>query len=275
MNRQPSLSSRAIFNYCMLPFSFGKARRKRYLQHLQLKPRYTEGRIRLDGNDWSYPDSASFAHAYQEIIGKRIYQFKAADDRPNIIDCGANVGIASIYWKKLYPKAHITAIEADPKIFQFLLKNLEHTNCQDIVTVNKAVWHCNDSISFAADSADTGGITAYKSPVPNNEHPITVETVSLESLIGQQQVDLLKIDIEGAEVELLLKQADCLRYVQRIFVEYHSFSDQPQRIHELLRTLVEAGFRVHIHSEFISRRPFSNIHLSAGMDNRLNIYAWR
>ncbi len=87
---------------------------------------------------------------------------------------------------------------------------------------------------------------------------------------------MLKIDIEGAETQVLEDCADVLHHVERIFVEYHSFSNQPQNLHRLLAVLANAGFRYNVqHIGVFSSHPFVKIQSYLNMDNQLNIFAVR
>jgi hypothetical protein len=102
-----------------------------------------------------------------------------------------------------------------------------------------------------------------------------VPAITLPELVGEERIDLLKIDIEGAECEALIGQHQCLLGVDRVFVEYHSFAGRPQRLDELLATLRTAGFRAHLHCPLTSPQPFLQRVVNQSMDMRLNIFAWR
>jgi hypothetical protein len=90
-----------------------------------------------------------------------------------------------------------------------------------------------------------------------------------------QSIDLLKLDIEGAETEVLLDCEGALDTVEHLFVEYHSYIGQEQRIDEVLRVLREAGFRIHVQPELTSEQPFVKLQQDNSMDNRLNIFGYR
>src|SRR5947209_17952551 len=94
-------------------------------------------------------------------------------------------------------------------------------------------------------------------------------------IVDDRPVDFLKLDIEGAETEVLADCADLLGKVENLFVEYHSFSDEPQSIHTLLSVLRGAGFRVHVHVSSGSRQPFIFRNSDLAMANRLRVYAFR
>ena len=258
-----------------LPFCRGNSRSKRLIALMKEYPRFISAEVELNGFLWAFPDPVSFAYAYEQIFLAKVYQLPDVT-APRIIDCGANVGIASIYWAEQFPEAEIIAVEADPVVFKYLAKNVSAKRVKCVQLINKAVWHQDGSIRFSPDNADGGGIAdCLNDEVKCSRDEIEVETVCLSSLVAEQHVDLLKIDIEGAECELLVKQQHCLKYVQRVFVEYHSMVSEPQRLHELLAVLAESGFRVHVHSELVSKRPFSDLRGDVGMDNRLNIFAWK
>jgi len=75
-------------------------------------------------------------------------------------------------------------------------------------------------------------------------------------------------------VEILTRTRH-LERVLRLFVEYHSFQDQPQRLHRILQVLTENGFRYQIQTQFSSRTPFALIESQEGVDLQLNIFAYR
>lgn len=90
-----------------------------------------------------------------------------------------------------------------------------------------------------------------------------------------ERVDLLKLDIEGAETAVLLEAERDLARVDRIMVEYHSFVDRPQALDELPALLRRQSFRVYIETQTRAVRPFLGIQNDRGIDNRCDIYAWR
>ena len=104
---------------------------------------------------------------------------------------------------------------------------------------------------------------------------IEVETIRLRDYLIRK-VDFLKIDIEGAENEVIEDIKDLLHHVERIFVEFHSFNNKEQMLPEILAILKNAGFRLHISSPgLVSKNPFVKLNSYANMDNQLNIYGFR
>src|SRR5688572_20822569 len=86
----------------------------RALTRIRNIPRYTAFTTDLPGVPITGVDSASFVHSYSEIFKREIYRFTTVNNAPKIIDCGANIGLSVIYFKRLYPAAKIVAFEADP-----------------------------------------------------------------------------------------------------------------------------------------------------------------
>jgi FkbM family methyltransferase len=158
------------------------------------------------------------------------YSFSAKRRAPIILDCGANIGLTSIYWNRTYPHAHTTAFEPDPGVFDALAWNIKALGLDHVDPVQRAVWTGHTELGFWADGAD-GGRLLHPGTGVDRFRP--VKTVRLRDYLSGE-IDLLKVDIEGAEVDVLLDCADRLNAVHHLLVEYHSFLDQRQRLADLL-----------------------------------------
>ena len=87
-----------------------------------------------------------------------------------------------------------------------------------------------------------------------------------------KHIDFLKLDIEGAELEVLQDIAGELHRVKHLFIEYHSAIHEPQKLSQLLNVLEKAGFRYYIGGN-PSKSPFTNSVVEEGMDLTLDIFA--
>jgi FkbM family methyltransferase len=216
-------------------------------------------------------DSASFVFMYNEIFLQQIYKFKSIKKKPYILDCGANIGLSVIYVKKLYPDAEVIAFEPDTKVFNVLSRNIKSFNFTNVSIVKKAVWHSETTLKFFSEGADGGRIIEDG----KSGNIIEIETVRLKNYITRT-IDLLKIDIEGAETQVLEDIADVLHHVDKMFIEYHSFIAQEQTLDKILSILKKAGFIYYINQVGItSQSPFYEKQTFLGMDNQLNIFADR
>ncbi len=237
--------------------------------YLLKKPRFQRENIELLGASFEILDGPSFSFLYQEIFVREIYKFKSDSITPLIIDLGANIGVSVLYFKKLFPKAQIVAFEADPSVFSVLKSNLEKQGLQGVDLKNKAIWKERTVLNFAPEGADAGRISSGKT-----NSTLEVETEDIKELMGQyESVDFLKIDIEGAEVEVLQRMSDELSKVKRIFIEYHSFGNI-SGLSEILNLLKTHHFRVYIDSPgFMNSSPLYEMKPQNGMDFQLNVFA--
>jgi FkbM family methyltransferase len=244
---------------------------KEYLK-LRLKvlkySRYHPIKTRYLNYSFHVPDNLSFVNQIKDIFIDQLYKFSSSSDNPVIFDCGSNVGTSVIYFKSLFPKSTIKAYEADPKIFEYLNENLRSNNITNVDVLNKAVWTKNGNISFNHEGADAGRIS-------DGKNSLNVESVRLKEEIEKQKtIDLIKMDIEGAEVAVLRDCEDVLSKVNNIVVEYHSSYQNEQHLGELLNLLKQKGFRYYISANSKSS-PLVNNTNPFHFDLMANIYAYR
>jgi FkbM family methyltransferase len=183
---------------------------------------------------------------------------------------GANIGLSVLYFKRLFPNAEICALEADPTICSYLVRNVHENGYTDVTIINKAAWYEDSIVKFMKDGADGGRISAE-----SKTGSVDVEAIDVSRIIEGRHVDFLKMDIEGAEIDVLLRCLNLLDNVQRIFVEFHSKEQCQQRLSKLLEVLEANGFRYHIHSMHQTREPYLGVTTLAGYDMLLNIFAWK
>ncbi|MFC0774447.1 FkbM family methyltransferase [Terrimonas alba] len=216
-------------------------------------------------------DHASFRLGRKELFREEVYKFNSPRANPFIIDCGSNMGMSILYFKSLYPDAKIIGFEADPYIFSFLEKNIRSYSLKDVTVLNRAVWDGdNETLSFLAEGG-AGGRLQERSGQFNY---IDVKTTRLKNYLVEE-IDFLKIDIEGAEHKVIADCADELRFVKNLFIEYHSMENREQNLHLILEIIYKAGFRYHIKEAYTTPFPFIERRLNVGMDLQLNIFCYR
>jgi FkbM family methyltransferase len=217
-------------------------------------------------------DSFWYLHSLNEIFVEEVYRFSPATETPYILDCGANIGLSVIYFKRLFPKAKIVAFEPDVQIGGLLKRNLQTFGYADVLMENKAVWTAETVLNFSAN----GGVSGRISEEPRGQgNVVSVPAVRLRDYLTEQ-IDFLKIDIEGPEVAVLKDCADLLHNVQHLFVEYHSDPAKEQELDQLLSILKTAGFRVYIKEAWNNLPlPFMNKNYRPFFDLQLNIFAYR
>lgn len=239
---------------------------------LRNTPRFKELKINFFNHPIKIADSASTLFLNNEIFGLEIYKFNTNNLNPLIIDCGANIGLSIIYFKNLYPNSKIIAFEPDKKIFNFLEFNIKSFNFNNVELINKGLWKEENTLKFFSEGADGGRIAIED----DSNNIISIETLKLSSYLKNNKVDFLKIDIEGAETDVLIECQEYLKNVENIFIEYHSFSNERQRLSSILKILEDNNFRYYIeHIGVKSKYPFCNITNYVGFDNQLNIFGYR
>lgn len=241
----------------------------RELKRLRSLPRYVSTTTQLMGRELEIVDVDSYFAMCEEIFVKRNYEFEAGRKDPLIIDCGANIGLSIIFFKKIYPDCRIIAFEADEKVFGTLERNMKSFGYKDVELFNKAVWSSETGLDFHAEGSWGGRI-----PKPGDtENIVKVRTARLKDYLNQR-IDFLKMDVEGAETEILRDCVGELKNVEHLFVEYHAHITERQTLHDILSIMQGAGFRYHIKEASPRTMPFIERRLY-GMDSQLDIFAYR
>jgi FkbM family methyltransferase len=192
-------------------------------------------------------------HFGSKFIGLE-YWFHTAAPRPFIIDCGANIGLAVLFFKTLYPDAEIVAFEPDAAAFASLGANVRDNAPADVTLHCAAVGATTGTTQLYANPTMRGsGAASIRPGMPAAE---VVPVVQLSTYIDRP-VDFLKIDVEGAEMDVLreLAAAGALARVREMVIEYHhhAFGD-PDAMSALLSLLEGAAFGYFI--ALPSPRPF-------------------
>jgi FkbM family methyltransferase len=212
----------------------------------------TYARLRIGGRespgsharvlDWdvAYVDYRALVELFLEVFVRRHYPFRAAHSSPFVIDCGANIGVATMFFKTLAPQAEILAFEPEPTAFRVLRQNVEANRMASVECRPYAVGR-------------EAGRQLLRSPGPGHgasslvfDYPgwtgMEVETVRLSECLDDRRVDFLKLDVEGSEHAVLadLVETGAIERVGEIGLEHHPRN--PDDLPRLLQMLADAGF---------------------------------
>jgi FkbM family methyltransferase len=216
-------------------------------------------------------DSSSYLILINEIFIDEIYKFDSNTTTPIIFDCGANIGLATIYFKKIYPDSIVIAYEPDPQIFHTLNSNIVSYGFDNVLLMNKAISNYDGYCEFKSEGGLSGMISDETKP--NN---ISVKTERLKNKLSEfPTIDFLKIDIEGHEDIVINDIVDQLPKIQNIFLEYHSFIHKPQNLGQILQILSDAGFRYYFKESDYKKHPFINKLLFHEIDTVVNIFCYK
>ena len=179
---------------------------------------------------------------FKDIFVHRIYHFTADRPDPLILDCGGNIGMAVLYFKSVYPKAQIISFEPDPVIFPYLNENVEHNGLTDVTLVQNAVASREGSMTFHSDGKYGSCLAEYGSPAATGGcNEFQVPCIRLRNYLTGP-VDFLKMNIEGAEWEVLADSEDRLHQVREMVIEYHHLPGLRRTLHNILDLLHRQGF---------------------------------
>ena len=207
---------------------------RRLVRHASRVPRRAAGRLRLGPYTIHYTDALTLCPQWEDIFVRETMRFSCHREDPRILDCGANVGLASLWFKKTWPKARVTAFEADPTIAACLRQNMAGASV-DVEVIQAAVWTHDGQVAFDCEGADAGAVSEAGTAETH------VPAVRLRDALGEP-IDLLKLDIEGAEFAVLEDCASHLEHVRSLFAEIHEFDPTHRRAHEALSVLTQCGF---------------------------------
>jgi FkbM family methyltransferase len=142
-------------------------------------------------------------------------------ERPLILDLGANIGLATLYFAKNWPKAHIIAVEPDKGNFRLLKANIE--GMSNIKPIEGAVASEDGAVQIA--NPDDEAWTRRTERV-NSIGPNSIPAYSMKSLMGfapEAQPFIAKIDIEGFESELFSRDTEWIKAFPIIIIELHDW----------------------------------------------------
>jgi len=232
---------------------------RRACQLAESTPRMTPGSIRMMDYELRYTDLLTFCPQWLDIFVHRTLDSACGTPTPRILDCGANVGLASLFFKRRYPGARVTAYEADPALFALLDANLAANGAADVERVHAAVWTSSGHIQFCCEGADSGVIESL--PGAGAGVSRTVPSVRLRDILEAEPFDLLKLDIEGAEDAVLEDCAPVLDRAGAIVMDLHEFDPVVRQAPRVLERLTRCGFTYAI-DEFVTqpwRRPVAGV----------------
>lgn len=233
---------------------------------------FISGSATFFGKPFIFSNGMSILHSIEEIFEEHIYRFEADNNSPYIIDCGANIGLSIYYFKKLYPESKILAFEPDKIIFDVLQKNIEYIPCNQNIEIRKeAVWIEDTYLDFFSEGGLAGSFSVDFSGRNNTQK---TKATDLKKYL-HEKVDFLKIDIEGAENELIFNIKDQLHNVKRMFLEFHGLTGEPQNLGDILNLLKEQGFQYYIRvAGDVMKNPFID-DIPKTFNQQLNIFCFR
>lgn len=152
----------------------------------------------------------------------------STNDIVNVVDAGVNIGLTSIYFSVLFPHSKIIGIEPDSANMNLAFANLKVNCIKNVELIKSGLWHKDENLKI--DSSFRDGMEWSLTVKPSSEINIntTIPGITIQMIMDKYLlpcIDILKIDIEGAErfiFDKSISNLDFLRRVKVIAIEIHN-----------------------------------------------------
>lgn len=198
-----------------------------------------------------YENAEEFRILRREIFSRNDYYVELDRDDPVIVDAGAYIGDTTLYFKQIYPRARVFALEPYPPSFALLSKNIMENQLSGVELLQVALSPTTGEVTLHADISGYDWFTTV-SYLQNGwdkrqkTKAIKVKGVTLSQLV-EGPIDLLKMDIEGMEVSVLKSLRGQFERIRNIIAEVHPVSGKlPKEIFNILR---QAGYKIEVRVE--------------------------
>lgn len=178
----------------------------------------------------NYFNEEEFHYLKSEIFTNDCYYFESDNPNPLIIDVGAYVGISVLYFKHIYPNSRIVAFEPNPEAAKLLRENVFINELEDIEIHESAITDSDGEKDIYIDNTgmDRYSVASFKKDAWNGEvksKKLRVKTAEIGKYL-KQEVDLLKLDVEGSEQAILNGIRRYLPNIKNMILEYHPTENQ-------------------------------------------------
>jgi FkbM family methyltransferase len=178
--------------------------------------------IRLKGvkHPITLRSGTSDIYAFKQVFILLEYAFEAHGEPKFIIDGGSNVGLAAVYFANRFPKATIVSIEPESSNFEMIKRNTQAYPA--VHPIKSGLWSSSTFLKIRDLGLGNWGFVVEEQ---DHEDKDTFRAVSIGDLMkqfNQKEIDILKLDVEGAEKEIFTKNyEEWLPYTNILVVELH------------------------------------------------------
>ncbi len=162
---------------------------------------------------------SSDIEVFCQIFVHKELDFKAIEPVKYIIDAGANIGLASVFFINKFPNATLDALEIDRNNISVF--NLNTRNYPNINLISKGLWSKNSTLKISNPEAKSW---AFQIEETFDNDPDGFDAITINELVKTRKnkiIDILKIDIEGAEKEVFESDTSWLSNVKTLSIEIH------------------------------------------------------
>jgi len=227
----------------------------KYSRNIPGKPR-GNGLLRL-GNGLVFRVRPGTLDAYivLEVFGRKVYARDADLLRGSrtILDIGAHIGTFTIQAASMCPSATVYSFEPVEGNHQLLRENLELNNIRNVRLFKNAVAGKEERRHFYVKSSNNSSrLSLLAGEKEENFRKAAIETTTLANVLrenGIKAVDFMKMDVEGAEYEILFSTpAEVLRKIRYLVMEWHTPAGQGPGVQGIAGFLRKNNFSVEYES---------------------------
>lgn len=161
----------------------------------------------------------SDADVFEQVFLENQYDFPNLGQINSIIDAGSNIGASAVFFKRKYPSSKVICIE--PNMENFTLLKINTGTFNNVQLYQNALWSENKYLNMVSSySADSHYVKDDIADAENKIEGITIQDLMIEH--GFEVIDILKMDIEGAEKEIFSQNYQLwLPKVRYLMIELH------------------------------------------------------
>lgn len=177
----------------------------------------------------SFPQWPDILQSYDRII--------ASGNIPVIIDAGANIGAAAIWFSRVFPEARVFAIEPEPSNAEQCQRNT--SSLLNVVVVEKAIGATAGRVALR--SADVEAWAVQTDRASDDSKGVQICTIpEILSTVSRGELFIAKIDIEGFESDLFASCTDWVKMAKVIFIEPHDWMPTARRTSQHFQAVLGA-----------------------------------
>lgn len=234
--------------------------------------------LKIVGFDFSFNNINELHDLFEDVFINCVYNFRVSKKRPIIIDAGANIGDTALFFKYLYPQAHIIAFEPLESNYNLLTKNIASNYLKGITAIKEGLGKQQSrAVIYGAQHVATTNKHLIKEH-QNTKHPYKqkeeIKIVRLSDYLNNMdEIDLLKLDIEGGELAVLenLAENNQLLKIKSIALEYHHIPEtEDNDLYKIISLLDTSGFNLGFQSKHNSL-----LQIATGQYYNFMLYAQR
>ena len=192
-------------------------------EDIVLNPNPSRRHFRVFNSEIAAPSFFDAAHLFHEVALFQPYRFLSENPNPVIVDGGSNCGFSISYFKYLYPDSRIAAVEPDPRNITMLKENAARNDWTDTNLIKAAISaKRSDSLQLIAQeghSMNSSVLEGFSTSSNELEKYVTKSITAADLIDGP--IDFLKLDIEGAEAEVMESLVGEMKWIKSGFIEYH------------------------------------------------------